>query len=112
MLLFKKQFLPAIRAGRKTQTIRLWKQRRMRSGQESYIPGAGYIDVEAVEEVELKDLDDADARADGFESAAALQAALREIYSRELLAGHQAYRVRFRLTGPPKETMQKRPARA
>ncbi len=47
MLLFKKAFLPAIRAGRKTQTVRLWKHRRMRTGQQSYIPGAGHIEVEA-----------------------------------------------------------------
>ena len=39
MLLFKKKFLAAIRSGRKTQTIRLWKHQRMRSGQRSYIPG-------------------------------------------------------------------------
>ena len=31
MLLFKKKFLPAIRAGQKTQTIRLWKYRRLRA---------------------------------------------------------------------------------
>lgn len=30
MLLFKRKFLSAIRAGEKTQTIRLWKYRRMR----------------------------------------------------------------------------------
>jgi hypothetical protein len=97
MLLFKKQFLPAIRAGRKTQTVRLWKHRRMRAGQQSYIPGAGHIDVEAVDEVRIEDLTDADALADGFDSAATLRATLREIYPTELAAGYQAYRVRFRL---------------
>ena len=45
MLLFKKKFLPAIRAGEKTQTIRLWKFRHLRSGQRSYIPGVGYIRI-------------------------------------------------------------------
>jgi hypothetical protein len=97
MLLFKKQFLPAIRAGRKTQTVRLWRHRRMRAGQQSYIPGAGHIDVVAVDEVRVEDLTDADAQADGFDSAAALRAALRQIYRRELRCGYQAYRVRFRL---------------
>ena len=53
MLLFKKKFLPAIRAGQKTQTIRLWKYRKMRPGQRSYIPGAGYIRLTKVEEVQL-----------------------------------------------------------
>ena len=55
MLLFKKRFLEAIRAGQKTQTIRLWKHVRMRAGQRSYIPGAGYIRVTAVEEVRLEE---------------------------------------------------------
>ena len=58
MLLFKKRFLPAIRSGEKTQTIRLWKYRRMCAGQRSYIPGAGYIRVMAVDEVRLEALGD------------------------------------------------------
>ena len=69
MLLFKKKFLQAIRAGEKTQTIRLWKHRRMRAGQRSYIPGVGDIRVTLVEEVELDRLSDADARPDGFANA-------------------------------------------
>jgi hypothetical protein len=80
MLLFKKKFLDAIRCGRKTQTIRLWKYRRMKAGQRSYIPGVGYIRVTAVEEVSLDDLTDADAVPDGFATAAELRAELRAIY--------------------------------
>ena len=56
MLLFKKKFLPAIRARHKTQTIRLWSVCRMRSGQRSYIPGAGYIRVAMVQPLERIDL--------------------------------------------------------
>ena len=56
MLLFKKKFLPAIRSGQKTQTIRLWKWRMMRPGQRSYIPGAGYVAIERVEPVALAEL--------------------------------------------------------
>lgn len=97
MLLFKKKFLPAIRAGAKTQTIRLWSCRRMRPGQRSYIPGVGHIHVLAVEAIRLEDLDDADARPDGFDSAAALQNELRTLYAEQLAAGWQAYRIRFEL---------------
>lgn len=97
MLLFKKKFLPAIRAGEKTQTIRLWSNRKLRAGQRSYIPGAGYISVTQVELVTLDELDDADARPDGFASAAELLAELRALYARELAAGYQAYRVVFQL---------------
>ncbi len=97
MLLFKKRFLPAIRSGQKTQTIRLWRYRRMRAGQRSYIPGAGYIRVTAVDEVQLADLTDADARPDGFETAAALRAEIAALYPQQLAAGHRAYRIVFEL---------------
>jgi hypothetical protein len=99
MLLFKKRFLPAIRSGRKTQTIRLWKHRRMRPGQRSYIPGAGHIQVTGVEEVELDQLTDADALPDGFETADQLRAELARLYRQQLAAGYRAYRVTFQLDG-------------
>jgi hypothetical protein len=97
MLLFKKKFLAAIRLGEKTQTIRLWKHRRMRAGQRSYIPGVGYIRLTVVEEVELDRLTDADARPDGFESADLLRAELAQLYPKQLAAGHRAYRIAFEL---------------
>jgi hypothetical protein len=97
VLLFKKKFMPAIRSGEKTQTIRLWKVCRMKSGQRSYIPGAGYIRVVSVEPVELADLTDDDARPDGFDSADALRRELAALYAGQLADGHRAYRVRFEL---------------
>ncbi len=101
MLLFKKRFLQAIREGKKTQTIRLWKWRRMRAGQRSYIPGAGHIVVEAVDEVDLADLTDDDARPDGFDTADALRAELQTLYPEQFEAGYRVYRVRFCLVEPP-----------
>ncbi len=97
MLLFKKKFLAAIRAGEKTQTIRLWNARRMRAGQRSYIPGAGYIHVLSVDPVNIAVLTDDDARPDGFASAESLRHELRTLYARELASGYQAYRVCFTL---------------
>jgi len=97
MLLFKKKFLPAIREGEKTQTIRLWKHRRLRAGQRSYIPGAGHIRIVTVEQVQLDALTDDDARPDGFQSAEALHAEIKQLYPEQLAAGHQAYRVVFEL---------------
>jgi hypothetical protein len=97
MLLFKKKFLDAIRRGEKTQTIRLWARRRMKTGQRSYIPGVGYIHVECVEPVEIEELVDADALPDGFASAELLRRELAELYATELAAGHRAYRVVFRV---------------
>ena len=97
MLLFKKKFLPAIRAGEKTQTIRLWKCRRMRAGQRSYIPGVGAIRGTRVEEVELDQLSDADARPDGFASADLLRAEIARLYPQQAAEGYRAYRVVFEL---------------
>jgi len=102
MLLFKKKFLPAICEGSKTQTIRLWKHRRMRAGQRSYIPGAGYIRVTAVDAVQLDELTDDDARPDGFETADLLRAEIANLYPTKLAEGYQAYRVVFELL-PPEE---------
>ena len=100
MLLFKKKFLPAIRSGDKTQTVRLWKWRMMRDGQRSYIPGVGYIQIDRVEQVEIDDLTDADALPDGFDSAEALRHELRDIYGERLAAGYKAFRVVFHVTEP------------
>ena len=100
MLLFKKKFLPAIRSGEKTQTIRLWKWRIMRGGQKSYIPGIGPILVDRVEEVAVDDLTDADAIPDGFPTAVALRAELRGIYGDKLAAGYRAFRVLFHVADP------------
>jgi len=95
MLLFKKKFLPAIRAGEKTQTIRLWKFRHMRAGQRSYIPGVGPIQITAIEPVEIDALTDSDAVPDGFESANALRNELRTIYGDKIAAGYKAFRIAF-----------------
>jgi hypothetical protein len=95
MLLFKKKFLPAIRSGEKTQTIRLWKFRHMRSGQRSYIPGVGHIHINSVEPVDIDALTDADAIPDGFASAAELQNELRTIYGEKLANGYKAFRIVF-----------------
>jgi len=109
MLLFKKRFLAAIRRGEKTQTVRLWKFARMRAGQRSYIPGAGYIRVTAVEEVRLEELTDEDARRDGFETAVALRTEIATLYPEQLAAGHRAYRILFHLL-PPEEQHKKEKA--
>ncbi|MGD0517232.1 MAG: ASCH domain-containing protein [Thermoguttaceae bacterium] len=107
MLLFKKKFLPAIRSGQKTQTIRVWKFRRMRLGQRSYIPGAGYIRLTKVEEVQIDALTDDDARPDGFETADQLRGEIARLYPGQLSNGYRAYRIVFNLL-PPEEQVKKR----
>ena len=95
MLLFKKKFLPAIRAGEKTQTVRLWKHSRVAPGQRSYIPGAGYIQIDAVDEVPLDELTDEDAHRDGFENVEVLRHKIVQLYHDQLSEGYRAYRVIF-----------------
>ena len=112
MLLFKKKFLAAIRAGEKTQTVRLWKHRMMRAGQRSYIPGAGYISISAVDEVTLTELTDADARLDGFDSAAALLSEIEQLYAAQLAAGHRAYRITFAVLSPEEQVAARAAKRA
>jgi hypothetical protein len=104
MLLFKKKFLSAIRSGEKTQTIRLWKYRRMRAGQRSYIPGVGYIRVHAVEPVELDRLSDDDARPDGFATADLLRQEIESLYGERLASGEQTYRIAFSVLPPEQQT--------
>ena len=102
MLLFKQKFLEAIRSGEKTQTIRLWKYRRMKPGQKSFIAGVGYIRIESVERVELDQLTDANAIPDGFPSADALRAELCALYGADMLARRKLYIIRFSVY-PPSE---------
>lgn len=112
MLLFKKKFLDAIRSGEKTQTVRLWKACRFRTGQLSYVPGVGYIRITDVARVRLEDLTDDDARLDGFPSAEALLEEIRTLYADRLHEGHQAYRVRFvRLSDDEAAAMKQRRAK-
>ncbi len=102
MLLFKKKFLDAIRCGEKRQTIRLWKYCRMRAGQRSYIPGVGYIRIDAIDQVSVDSLTNDDARRDGFTSAAHLRTELDRLYADQLTDGYQVYRIAFAVL-PPEE---------
>jgi hypothetical protein len=102
MLLFKKKFLDQIRSGEKTQTIRLWDHRRMKSGQRSYVPGVGYIAIISVEPVELARLTDADAVLDGFPSAELLRKEIRTLYAAEKRKKLTPFKVCFSVY-PPRE---------
>lgn len=110
MLLFKKKYLEDIRAGRKTQTIRVWKVRHMRPGQLSYIPGVGYIQIEAVDEVSLTQLTDEDARRNGCASADQLRAEVAGIYRADEANGKHVFRIRFHVL-PPSEQARLRELR-
>ncbi|MGL6227188.1 MAG: ASCH domain-containing protein [Thermoguttaceae bacterium] len=97
MLFFRKKFFELIRSGKKTQTIRLWSSPRLKSGQRSYIPGLGYIQVLSVAEVQFDELTDADARPDGFETVQELRAEIRELYAKKETGDLRTFRVIFSL---------------
>ena len=100
MLLMKKVFFDAIRRGHKTMTVRLWRHQMVRAGQVHTIPGLGRVRIEAVREVALSELTEADAAADGFASADEMVTAMKEIYPAlrggAETGGRKLYAVHFR----------------
>jgi hypothetical protein len=96
-LFFKKQFFAAIRDGTKRTTIRRWPKARVSAGRDAYAPHIGWLSIEGVETVQLKHLDEADARADGFESRASMLRALRKLYPDHRSDGKQWFRVLFKI---------------
>ena len=75
----------------------------MKPGQRSYIPGIGYIRIGTVEQIELQDLTDEDAKLDGFDSACLLKSELDQLYSKQITEGHQVYRVVFQVLPPDEQ---------
>jgi len=98
-LFFKKPLQDAIRAGRKRTTIRRWRDASpgVRAGQRVYSPGLGWLTIEGVEPVELDSLADADARADGFDTAAGLREVLVALYPDHAGDGKRWFRVSFQV---------------
>ena len=96
-LFFKKPFQDAIRAGLKRTTIRRWDRPRVTPGERAFSPGLGWLSIDAVEVVDLDALGDADARADGVETIAALREILLSFYPAHASDGKQWFRIRFNL---------------
>lgn len=84
----------------------------MRTGQRSYIPGAGYIQVESVEKIELEQLTDDDAVPDGFATAGELRAEIAALYRESPHQTYDAYRIRFRLLDPAEQERARRERRS
>jgi hypothetical protein len=98
-LFFKKHFQDAIRAGRKQTTIRRWKRPMVAPGGRAFSPGLGWLEIGAVEVVELEKLSAADAQADGFETTTALREVLLAFYPNHAKDGKKWFRVGFKLAG-------------
>ena len=97
-LFFKKPMQEAIRAGHKSTTLRRWGKPRVRAGERAWSPGLGWLAIEAVEIIELENLTEADAHADGFETMAALLNVLIALYPEQSNDGKHWFRIIFSLT--------------
>jgi len=96
MLLLKRHLIDLVRAGKKRQTIRLWKTRRLRPGQIAFTPGLGRLKIIAIDQLaSLSALTAADARADGFASKKSLLAEIRAIYGTPLPTDRLIFRIQF-----------------
>jgi hypothetical protein len=100
-LLFKKCFFDAIRKGTKRTTIRRWTSPRVRAGQRAWTPGLGWLTIDTVDAIDLKQLGLADARADGFKSVAEMLRMLKAIYPVDADNRRQWFRVGFRWEAKP-----------
>ena len=66
------------------------------AGHRAFAPGLGWLHIETVDVVKLKQLTDVDARADGFETVSDMLKTLREIYPNRRSDGRRWFRVGFR----------------
>jgi len=109
MLLMRKVFFEAIRSGVKTTTLRYWRRRMVKPGSLQRIPGLGKVRIDEAACVEIGDLTDADAQADGFIDLKALRTALHDLYPPARRKGRKLYLVRFTLEKDGKEGSGKGP---
>jgi len=98
-MLFKRRFIDAIRRGDKTTTLRRWKSSRVRGGARARVPGLGWLSILSCEKIDLKDLTEADAQADGFESLKELLKTLAQIYPNCAKDGRHWFRIVFKPEG-------------
>ena len=81
MLLFKKPFWPGLESGAITLTFRRWQKPHVRPGGRYRCHPIGVLEVDAIDEVPVSAITDADAHAAGFASRESLVAYLAELGS-------------------------------
>lgn len=79
MLLFKKPFWDGLVSGQIRLTFRRWRTARVRPGARYRCHPIGVLEIDAIAQVTVKDVTEADARRAGFERRAALLAYLAEL---------------------------------
>jgi hypothetical protein len=93
-LLFEARFWPLIASGEVTLTFRRWKRRQVIAGNRYRTP-VGFVEVSTVDVVDPASITDDEGQRSGYESAAAVRAALRGAVDLD------TYRIAFRFVGGP-----------
>ncbi len=95
---FRQQDKEAIAQGERTLTFRRWRSPQARPGGQ-YRIGDGIIEVTSVDQIEASQISEADARAAGHDSPAAVLEAIRANQRRSADPDAPLYRVAFRYLG-------------
>ena len=95
-MLFKQSFYAGLIDGSITETFRRWARPRVKVGGRYRLSGAGVLEVDAVAQVPLRKLTDADASRSGFSDRQALVAELQRTAGSPLADDSQVTRVGFR----------------
>lgn len=95
MLLFQKRFHAGIVDGAVRLTFRLWDKPHVKVGGRYRVHPIGVVEVEAVEQVPLGELTDADAKKAGFATRAELLTYVGEVAKGPLTARTPIFRVAF-----------------
>ena len=99
MLLFKKAFHAGLVDGRVHLTFRRWDKPHVRAGGRYRCHPIGVLEVDRVDRVLVRDIDDEDARLSGFESRDALLAYMREGKDAPLGPKTEVFRVELHHAG-------------
>jgi hypothetical protein len=77
-MLFRRTFHAGLRDGSITLTFRTWTKPQVTVGGQYRVHPIGLLEVDAVDEIRLREITTQDAKASGFESRDALLAVLRK----------------------------------
>lgn len=93
MLLFQKRFHEGLLSGAVTLTFRRWERSRVRVGGRYRCHPIGVLEVDAVDEVAVRDISEEDAQHAGFASRAELLAYMKSASESPLRASSRVFRV-------------------
>lgn len=99
-MLFQSRFVPGILEGSVTLSFRAWSSPRVKPGGRYRVGGSHLIEVDAVERVQLRDIEDRAAKRAGFADREELVSFLKRAAKRPLRENSSLYSVAFHCAGP------------